>query len=275
VQRKKPESSIKGTLNVAGAALSYQLDGPASSEVIMLANSLAADMRMWEANLPALTARYRVLRYDMRGHGESSTSTIRHPIAVLTDDAVALLDELRLENVHFVGLSMGGVIGQQLGARHSERLRSLVLSNTMSEQVAPQVWTARMEAVRAGGIATIVEGTISRWFTPSFLENSSHDVAWVRAMILGTCPEAYIECADALRGLSQSSILPHIATPTLVITGQADIAATPAMAHQMQSRIPHAQIQIIESAAHLPCVERPEAFTDVLLRFIAGHAAGG
>lgn len=262
---------MKGRVNLAGATLAYQLDGPASSEVVMLANSLAADMRMWEPNLAALTTPYRVLRFDMRGHGQSSTPAGPYPLSLLVNDVVALLDHLELERVHFVGLSLGGVIGQQLGALHPKRLRSLVLSNTMSEQAAPQIWASRMEAVREGGISVIVDGTIARWFTPAFLQSAPGQIEWVRAMISATRAEAYVACADTLRVLSQSSILPRIAVPTLVVTGEEDSVATPAMARHLQSHIPGAQLELIQSAAHLPGIERPEEFTAALLRFLAYH----
>jgi 3-oxoadipate enol-lactonase len=262
-----------GRCNVHGAAIAYRLQGPTDAPVLMLGNSLAADLGMWNGNLPALTARFRVLRYDMRGHGASSTPPGPYTLEMLADDAIALLDSLRIDRVHYVGVSLGGMVAQQLAARYPNRIASVVLCATMSRQAAPAAWDDRIALVRQSGMQALAEPTLQRWFTAGFHESRPQSVEAVRQMILATRPEGYAGCAAAIRELAQDALLPRITMPCLVMAGEHDAAATPAIAQGMAQRIPGAQLQVIAGAAHLPNIEQQAAFDTRLLAFLPQQAA--
>ncbi|MDB5999834.1 MAG: 3-oxoadipate enol-lactonase [Rhizobacter sp.] len=260
---------MRSRINVPGAAIAYRFDGAADAPVLMLANSLAADMRMWDANVAGLARTHRVLRYDMRGHGGSSTPPGHYTPAMLADDAVALMDALRIERVHFVGLSLGGIVGQQLGARYPNRLLSLSLCDTMSQQAAPVAWGERIVAVKATGMQAVVDSTLERWLTPRFRQGHPEAVAGLREMILGTRSEGFVGCAAAVRDLAQTALLGQIRAPTLVLTGDADPVCTPLQAQALQAQIPGAVVAVIDEAAHLPNVEQPDPFNAAIEQFIA------
>jgi 3-oxoadipate enol-lactonase len=257
-----------GRCNVPGAAIAYRLEGPVDAPLVMLGNSLAADLGMWDGNLPALLTRFRVLRYDMRGHGGSSTPPGPYTMELLADDAIALLDSLRIDRVHYVGVSLGGMVAQQLAARYPNRIASVVLCATMSQQAAPALWADRIVAVRQSGLQALAEPTLQRWFTAGFHESRPDAVDTVRRMILATRPEGYAGCAAAIRDLAQDALLPRITMPCLVMAGEHDGAATPAMAQHIAGLVPGAQLQVIAGAAHLPNIEQQEAFDTRLLAFL-------
>jgi 3-oxoadipate enol-lactonase len=261
-----------GRCNVHGAAIAYRLQGPADAPVVMLCNSLAADLGMWNANMPALASRFRVLRYDMRGHGGSSTPPGPYTMELLADDAIALLDSLRIDQVHYVGVSLGGMVAQQLAARYPNRIASVVLCATMSQQAAPAAWDDRIALVRRSGMQALAEPTLQRWFTAGFHDSRPEAVDEVRQMILATRPEGYAGCAAAIRELAQDALLPRITMPCMVMAGEHDGAATPAIAQAMAQRIPGAQLQVIAGAAHLPNIEQQAAFDTRLLAFLPQQA---
>jgi 3-oxoadipate enol-lactonase len=261
-----------GRCNVHGAAIAYRLQGPADAPVVMLGNSLAADLGMWNANMPALASRFRVLRYDMRGHGGSSTPPGPYTMELLADDAIALLDSLRIEQVHYVGVSLGGMVAQQLAARYPNRIASVVLCATMSQQAAPAAWDDRIALVRRSGMQALAEPTLQRWFTAGFHDSRPEAVDEVRQMILATRPEGYAGCAAAIRELAQDALLPRITMPCMVMAGEHDGAATPSIAQAMAQRIPGAQLQVIAGAAHLPNIEQQVAFDTRLLAFLPQQA---
>lgn len=245
----------------------YRLDGPVDAPVLMLGHSLAADLRMWEPNLPLLQQHYRVLRYDLRGHGRSTVPLGPYSIEQLADDAVALLDYIGIGQVHYLGLSLGGMVGQWLGAKHSHRLHSLLLSNTLSRQPAPEIWNDRIALARNQGLSALVDATLQRWLTDAFRVQEPETVTSLRRMILATPLEGYAGAASAVRDVDQEHILGDIHVPTLVVTGAGDATATPDVARGMQNKIPGSSLALIENAAHLPNVEWPEVFGAVVLRF--------
>lgn len=259
---------VQNTIKVNGLEVAYRFDGPEDGHVILMANSLMSDSSMWDWNVPALADRYRVLRYDKRGHGGSQTTPGSYSIAQLADDAVALLDALKIDQVHFIGLSMGGMIGQQLGARYPERVHSLSLCDTASEMPPRNLWEERFEIVRKDGIPGLVDGTIKRWFTAPFIERAPQDIAKVRQMILGTELEGYIGCASAVRDMAQTTMLLKIKAPTLILTGRQDPACTVDQAIVLNRMIDGSKMVILEEAAHLSNIEQPEVFNRTVREFI-------
>jgi 3-oxoadipate enol-lactonase len=253
---------------VNGVEIAYRFDGPKNRRVVMMSNSLMSDLTMWDVTVPALVDRYRVLRYDTRGHGHSGTTPGPYSIALLADDAVGLMDALGIERVHFVGLSMGGMIAQQIGARYPERVHSLSLCDTASEMSMRSVWKERLAIVRSEGVAGLMDSTIQRWFTASFIASDPLAIEKVRRMILATGPEGYIACGSAVRDMAQTTMLLQVKTPTLVLVGRKDPACTVEHATVIHRLIDGSQLVVLEDAAHLANIEQPQAFNQALRAFI-------
>lgn len=251
-----------------GVRMAYRVEGPQSAPVVMLCNSLMSNMAMWEPQMPALLARYRVIRYDTRGHGQTATTPGPYSIELLADDAAALIDHVGLGPVHFVGLSMGGMVGQQLAVRHPAKVVSLSLCDTASEMPPRAMWEERFETARTQGIAGLVEGTIKRWFVAGFIEREPQEIARVRQFILETQAEGYIACGSAVRDMSQTHILSRIAHPTQIIVGREDPACTLAASQVLHSEIPGSSLFVIDDAAHLSNLEKPDQFNRLLIDFI-------
>ncbi len=256
------------TVAVNGVRIAYRFDGPPGGRVVLMSNSLMSSYDMWDWTVPALADRYRVLRYDTRGHGRSATPPGPYSIASLGDDAAGLLDALGIEAAHFVGLSMGGMVGQQLGARYPGKVLSLSLCDTASEMPPRETWEERLAIARSQGIAGLAEGTLKRWFTEPFFRRAPGDIEKVRGMILGTGVEGYMACAGAIRDMAQTTMLLAITAPTLVLTGRQDPATTVAHATVLHRVIAGSRLVILEDAAHLSNIEQPQAFNAALRAFI-------
>ena len=259
---------VTTSVNVNGVDIACRFDGPARGRVVLLSNSLMSNYDMWDWTVPALIDRYRVLRYDTRGHGRSGTTPGPYSIEMLGDDAAGLLDALGIGAAHVVGLSMGGMIGQQLGARYPDKVLSLALCDTASEMPPRSMWEERLEIARRQGTAGLVEGTIKRWFTAPFIKRSPGDIDKVRAFILSTGVEGYIACASAVRDMAQTTMLLRIKAPTLVMTGRQDPACSVDQATVLHRMIGGSQLVILEDAAHLSNIEQPQAFNLALRNFI-------
>jgi 3-oxoadipate enol-lactonase len=261
-------------LTANGIHMHYTLNGPASAPVVTLSHSLATNLAMWEPQASALAARYRVLRYDTRGHGGTDAPGGPYSLDQLAEDAVALLRALGIERTHFVGLSMGGMIGQVLALTHPEMLRSLVLCDT-SSRVPPEakpVWDERIRMAESHGMEPHVEPTLGRWFTPPFASNSPANVESVRAMIRETKPQGYVGCCHAIKALDLTDRLSAIAVPTLIVVGEDDPGTPVAASRAIHERIRGSELAILKSASHLSNIEQPEAFTRALLDFLGRRA---
>ncbi len=260
---------------IQGARIAYRIDGSDTAPVVMLSNSLMSTHAMWERQMPALLERYRVLRYDTRGHGASETTPGPYSIELLADDAAALIAAAGTGPVHFVGLSMGGMIGQQLAIRHPQLVRSLALCDTASEMPPRSLWEERFAVARAEGIEGLVEGTIKRWFVASFIEADPAAIDEVRSFILQTRPDGYIACASAVRDMSQTHLLQRITAPTVIIVGRDDPACTLAASEVLHREIRHSALHIIDNAAHLSNIEQPQEFNARLLDFLDQQPRAG
>src|SRR5207247_1137399 len=213
---------MKTTAN--GISVNYILEGPANAPVVTMSHSLATDLSMWDPTVAALTGRFRVLRYETRGHGKTDAPKGAYTLDQLADDALALLKALGISRTHWVGLSMGGMIGQTLALKAPEVFASLVLCDTTSRvppEAKPQ-WEERIRTADTQGMEPLVEPTLGRWFTPPFRERQPEAVERVRAMIRGTKPAGYIGCCRAIAGLDLTDRVGAIKLPSLVIVGEAD-----------------------------------------------------
>jgi 3-oxoadipate enol-lactonase len=255
-------------VQVNGVEIACRFDGPEGGHVVVLSNSLMSDHTMWDVTVPALADRYRVLRYDTRGHGRSGTTPGPYSIAMLADDAVGLLDALKIGQAHFVGLSMGGMIAQQMGARFPERVYSLGLCDTASEMPPRSIWAERFEIAGSRGAAGLVDSTIQRWFTAPFIARDPGAIEKVRRMILGTGTEGYIACGSAVRDMAQTTMLLKVKAPTLVLVGRQDPACTVEQATVIHRMIDRSEMVVLENAAHLSNIEQPQAFNGALRVFI-------
>ena len=263
-----PQAEVNGT------TLHYRLDGPEAGAVIMLSNSLASTLHMWDPQIPSLTgAGFRVLRYDSRGHGQSAAPAGPYSMDLLADDAIALLDFLGIERVHFCGLSKGGMVGQNLGTRFGGRLISLILCDTAAHLPTRQMWDERIATVRAQGMVGFADATIDRWITKPGQQRLAEEVAEVRKMIVGTPVEGFCACSEAIRDMDQREAIRKIATPTLVIVGEHDPGTPVEAAKFIHGQVDGSRLVIISEAAHLCNIEQPERFNEALLGFL--RARGG
>jgi 3-oxoadipate enol-lactonase len=256
-----------------GIKMNYELSGREGAPVVMLSHSLGSSLFMWNPQLRVLEPHYQVLRYDTRGHGGSDAPSGAYTLDMLGEDALGLLDALGIEKVHFVGLSMGGMIGQYLALNHADRLENLVLSDTaalLPEEAQP-IWQERIDLAREKGIEALVDETLGRWFTPSFLKQNPPDVVPIREQFLATPGDGYIGCSEAIRGLNYLERLSEIKIPTLIMVGEEDPGTPVTAAEAMHQRIPGSRLVVLPSASHLSNVEQAEAFSDALTSFLQEH----
>ncbi len=248
-------------------AMHYQAgrqDGPA----VVFANSLGTDLRLWDAILPLLPAGCRVIRYDKRGHGLSDLGGAAG-ITDLAQDAIALIAALALRPVVFVGLSIGGLIAQQVAAARPDLVRALVLSNTAARIGTAEAWNARIAAVKTGGIDAIADAVMDRWFAPDF--RASPAVQPWRNMLTRTPVTGYIAACTAIAQADLSAQTAALRLPALVIAGENDGATPPDLVQATAALIPGAVFQMIPKAGHLPPVETPQAYAALLTPFLQEH----
>ena len=261
---------MKTTVN--GIDVHYRLEGPETAPAVVLSHSLAANLGMWDDQMPVL-AGYRVLRYDTRGHGGTDAPEGEYTLGQLADDLLALLDALRVERAHFVGLSMGGMVGQTAALVDPARFRTLSLCDT-SSRIPPDLralWNERIAAARAGGMESLVPSTIDRWFSAGFQAAAPERVERVREMIRATPVAGYCGCSAAIRDLDLTGRLAEIRVPTLLIVGEHD-PGTPVAAHEViRDRIEGARMVVVDDALHFTNVEQAAVFNETLGGFLAEH----
>ena len=255
---------------VNGLSVHCRIDGPAGAPPLLLIHSLGTSLEMWAPQAAALAGAFRVISYDLRGHGLSEATAGDYSLALLAGDAIGLLDALGIERAHVAGVSLGGMIAQTLGIEHGRRLRSLVLGDTAS-QIGPRSnWDTRAATIRADGMASIVDMILARWFTPEWLETSPEIARGFGAMLRRMPAEAYVSASFAVRDGDTTAGLGRIACPTLVLVGDQDVSTPPAAAAALAAAIPGARLTVIERAAHIPTVERPAEVTAAMLQFLTG-----
>lgn len=257
-----------------GTTLRCCVSGPESAQTILFSNSLATDLGMWEQQLGHFSNNYQVVRYDTRGHGGSASTGADYTLSTLVEDVRSLLDALGLNVVHFVGLSLGGMIGQLFAARYPQRLSSLVLCDTAAT-INRGVWKERVATAREQGLEPLVGPSLERWFTKPFRDANPKLLSCIHQMALGTSVDGYIGCASAMIDMDNTSQLSRIATPTLVIVGKQDPSTPVSDAQLIQEKIAGAQLEIIDEAAHLPNIEQPAKFNKILETFLKQQGATG
>lgn len=250
-----------------GIELHYTIDG--DGPWLVMSHSLACNGHMWDPQLPLLARRFKVLRFDTRGHGQSDAPAGAYTLEALADDVKGMLDALGIRAAHWAGLSMGGMIGQTFALRYPGVLQSLVLADTTSRyppEAAP-VWAERIKVAETKGMEPLVQPTLERWFTAAYRETHPADVARIADMIRATPVAGYVGCSHAIPRINLTARLAEIKVPALVIVGEQDTGTPPAMAREIHANLPGSELVVIPSAAHLANVEQPAAFDAALERF--------
>lgn len=253
-----------------GIRIHYALEGAQSAPLITLSHSLATDLTMWDPQMEALLESYRVLRYDTRGHGKTSAPQGPYSLEMLAQDTLGLLQALGVEKTIFMGISMGGMIGQVLGFNAPEVLSGLILCDTSSRipDEAKPVWNERIDTVQKEGMESQVESTIERWFTPRFQGQHPEVIHKVRAMIRATSARGYIGCAHAIRDLNLTDRISDIKAPTMILVGEEDPGTPVSASEAIHEKIRDSELVVLKSAAHLSNIEQSEAFNKAVLNFL-------
>jgi 3-oxoadipate enol-lactonase len=260
-------------IDADGCPLWVEVEGPQRAPALVLSNSLGTDLHMWDAQAASFAQRFRLVRYDRRGHGKSGVSSGPYTMERLGRDALAIADGLCLAKFDWCGLSMGGMEGMWLAANAPARIDRLILSNTSCYYPDKRYWDERIAAVAAsGGLGSLADRILGLWFSQEFRARAPAAVAPLQAMLAATQVEGYIACCAAIRDMDHRDLLPRITAPTLVIAGREDQATPVAAAQFIHSRIPGAALTILE-AAHISNVEQPTLYADAVLRFLARRAA--
>jgi 3-oxoadipate enol-lactonase len=262
-------------VRAADLVMHYTVDGAADAPVVLLANSLGTSLHMWDAQVTALARTHRVLRYDMRGHGLTDTTPANDADAVtiarLADDAVALLDALAIGRVRFVGLSIGGMVGQRVAAAYPDRVESLAICATGSRIGTAAGWNERIEVVERDGLAAIADAGMVRWFTPGAHADRPELIRGFANMLTRTPVDGYVDGCRAVRDADLRADDARIRCRTLIVAGTEDPTTTPAMGAEMRDAIPNAELIVLDAASHMLCAERPDATNAALLHFLEGE----
>jgi 3-oxoadipate enol-lactonase len=253
---------------VTATRLAYQVDGPDDAPVVVLGGSLGTTRSMWEPQLPTLTERFRVVRYDHVGHGESAAPEGSCTIDVLGRELVMVLDAMRVPTVSYVGLSLGGMVGLWLASNAPDRIRRLAVVCTSARLGPSTTWTDRAAEVRARGMRSVADTVLARWFTPGFAATQPEVVATYRAMLLSTPVEGYAACCEVIAALDLRATLASVLAPTLVVAGADDPATPVHHSEAIASALPHARLAVVPEAAHLANVERPDEVARLLLEHL-------
>lgn len=255
-----------------GVKISYSVEGKANAPWLILSNSLATDRHVWDPQMEALSASYRVLRYDTRGHGKSGPGQAPYTLEELSGDALALCTKLGIERADFMGISLGGMTGLALAMRAPGLVGRLVCCDARADAPAPYkaIWDTNIARLHEIGIAKIVEPTLERWFTPAYLADATNSATLgaVRDMISATSATGYEGVARALQALDLKGGLATLSCPTLYIVGEHDMAAPVAVMQEMADLSPNASLTVLPDAAHLSNMEQPEAFNAAIRGFL-------
>jgi 3-oxoadipate enol-lactonase len=252
-----------------GCPIHVEVAGREDAPALMLSNSLGTDLHMWDAQVDEFAKHFRVVRYDRRGHGRSGVPPGPYSMDRFGRDVLCVLDALGIDRTHWCGLSMGGMVGQWLGAQAPGRVEKLILSNTNSYYADKGPWADRIKFVQNNGLAAMVDVNMQRWFTEGFRAQAPETVARMTGAFVATEVPGYIACCEAIRDMDFRASNRTIAAPTLVIVGAQDTATPPAFGESIRQQIPGAKLASID-AAHIANIEQPQKYTETVLHFLLG-----
>ncbi len=252
----------------------YDVAGRSGAPALVLVNSLGTDLRVWDALAPYLAERFRLVRYDKRGHGLTDVTAGPYAMARLAADLAGLLDRLEITQAVICGLSIGGMIAQQLAADRPDLVRGLVLMDTAHRIGSPQMWDERIAAIRSQGIASIADAILTRWFSPAFHRDRPDELAGWRNMLCRTPVEGYLGCCAAIRDADLTAAAKSVAVPTLCMVGDMDGSTPPAVVAELADLVPGARLVTIPGAGHIPCVEQTATVAAALSAFFTESRLG-
>jgi 3-oxoadipate enol-lactonase len=257
---------MKATIN--GVAIHYEVSG--GGPWLTLSHSLAANLGMWDAQLDVLNQHFTVLRYDIRGHGQTPGTEGPYTLEQLADDVQGLLQHLCVTRSHWIGLSLGGMIGQVLAIRHPDILDHVVIADSTGQGApnAAAMWGDRANLARTQGLAALVQPTLSRWFTDPYRERCPEEMARIGHMIETTSVNGYAGCCAAISMINTHDGLKNLTHPGLVIVGDQDQATPPAMSEAIHNHWPNSQLVVLKEAAHLANIEQAQAFNTAVMNFL-------
>ena len=260
-------------IKINNVTVNYILEGPIDAPCVTFCHSLACNLHMWDEQVKLLCDRYQVLCYDIRGHGGSQATEGKYNFDMLVDDVVALWDGLGIKQSHWIGLSLGGMIGFGLAIRCPTRILSMTACDTRADAspAYADLFAGRIRSTREQGMEAMVEPTITRWFTEKSLAEKLPAIEKISDMIRGTNPQGHIGCCEAIRNLSYGANLGDIKAPTLVLVGAEDVGAPPDVMWKIHEAIPSSQYVVIPFAGHISNIENPIAFNVAIDEFLAGQ----
>jgi 3-oxoadipate enol-lactonase len=250
-----------------GCPLNVEVEGAENAPVLMMCNSLGTNLHMWDDQAPAFAKQFRLVRYDRRGHGQSGAPKGPYTMERLGRDVLSIVDELGIKTFNWCGLSMGGMVGQWLGANAPDRVERLVLSNTHYYYPDKTAWHDRIKFAREKGLAALAPMQMERWFTADFRASSPDAVGRIVTMFTATNIEGFIGCCEAVRDMDFRQSTPRVAAQTMVIVGKQDPATPPSAGEDIHRMIKNSKLVVLD-AAHLSNVEQPKAYTDAVLSFL-------
>jgi 3-oxoadipate enol-lactonase len=253
--------------NLSDVKLYYEWSGAEHLPVLLLSNSLGTNLHMWDSQIEPFVQHFRILRFDTRGHGQSSVTPGPYTIEQLSWDVVHLLDELQIGRAYFCGLSMGGMIGMFLGINTAGRFHKIVVSSTAAKIGTTDSWATRIQAVQKGGMKGVVDTVLGRWFTEGFRTAHPAEIQSVRVMLESTSPDGYIANCAAVRDSDQRDTVAKIHIPCLIVVGSQDPGTPPTEAHFLQKTIPGAQLVELQGS-HLCNIESKNQFNQHVLQFL-------
>ena len=256
------------TVQSDGCPINYEVEGPQNAPVLILSNSIGTSLHMWDDQAPIFSKQFRLVRYDRRGHGKSGAPKGPYTMEMLSRDALAVADAAGAKKFNWCGLSLGGMVGQWLGANAPERLIRLVISNTNFYYADKQAWNDRIKLVTEKGMAALADPMMERWFPPEFRASAQDKVARVRAMFVATPVDGFVGCAHAIREMDFRESNKRISVPTLVMVGAKDIATIPAYGEEMVKQIKGSKLASIPDAGHVANVAQPKIYADTVIRFL-------
>ncbi|MBO6718249.1 MAG: 3-oxoadipate enol-lactonase [Rhizobiaceae bacterium] len=254
---------------VNGVVIHHAVRGRADGPVVVFSNSLGTDFRIWDAVAAELEADYRLVLYDKRGHGMSEAAPAPYALTDHVNDLAALLDHLGVTNAAIVGLSVGGLIAQGLAALRPDLVERLVLCDTAHKIGTDELWNARIDAVKEGGIASIADAILERWFTPGYRDPSNADFVGYKAMLVRQTVDGYAGTCAALRDADLTESTRALKVPALCIVGDQDGSTPPDLVRSMAGLIAGSRFEIIKDAGHLPCIEQPAATAKLIREFLS------
>ena len=252
-----------------GCPINYEVEGQQNAPVLILSNSIATNLHMWDEQAPMFAKQFRVVRYDRRGHGKSGAPKGPYTLEMLSRDSLAVADAVGAKKFNWCGLSLGGMVGQWLGANAPDRLNKLVITNTNFFYAEKQPWDDRIKLVTEKGMIALADPMMERWFTPETRTRSPQKVARVRAMLTATSVDGFVGCCQAIREMDFRESNKSIAVPTLVMVGAKDNATLPAYGEEMVKQMKNAKLATIPDAAHISNVEQPKIYADTVIRFLS------